>query len=46
MADQTNALANGFQIELYPAIKDGGRESRREAFGDAPPLNISYSCSS
>jgi len=46
MTDQTNALANGFQIELYPAIKDGGRESHTEAFGDDPPLNFSHGCSS
>ncbi len=27
MANQTNALANGFQVELDEAFKDGGRHS-------------------
>jgi AhpD family alkylhydroperoxidase len=27
MANQTNALANGFQVELDAAFKDGGRQS-------------------
>ena len=27
MANQTNALANGFQVELDDAFKDGGRKA-------------------
>jgi AhpD family alkylhydroperoxidase len=27
MANQTNALVNGFQVELDDAFKDGGRQS-------------------
>jgi hypothetical protein len=27
MANQTNALVNGFQVELDEAFRDGGRQS-------------------